>query len=66
MEESGRVLGVGVGLFIIILVWAIAFAGLLMLTNLDVGTAIGILGFAVLNTGVLLVWSSPGSRRQRR
>ena len=55
MEESGRVLGVGVGLFIIILVWATAFASLLMLTNLDVGSAIGIIGLASVITVVLLV-----------
>ena len=55
MEESGRVLGVGAGLFIIILVWAIAFAVLLMLTNMDVGSAIGIIGLASLITVVLLV-----------
>jgi hypothetical protein len=41
VKESGRVLGVGVGLFmfIIILVWSIALAGLLMLTCIDLGSA---------------------------
>jgi len=55
MEESARVLGVGVGLFIIILVWAVALAGLLMFTRMDVGSAIGILGLASVITVVLLI-----------
>ena len=48
-------LGVGVGLFIIILVWAVALAGLLMFTRMDVGSAIGILGLASVITVVLLI-----------
>ena len=48
-------LGFGVGLFIIILVWAIAITGLLMLTNIDIGSAIGIIGLASVITVVLLV-----------
>ena len=55
MEESGRVLGVGVGLFIIILVWSVAVAGLLMFTRMAVGSAIGIISLASVITVILLL-----------
>merc|ERR1719206_850579 len=50
-----RVLGVGVGLFILILVWSAALAGLLLLSRLAVGSAIAILGLATTVTVLLLL-----------
>ena len=48
-------LGVGVGLFIIILVWSVAVAGLLMFTRMAVGSAIGIISLASVITVILLL-----------
>ena len=50
-----RVLGVGVGLFILILVWSVALAGLLLLSRIDVGSAIVILSLATTVTVLLLL-----------
>merc|ERR1719206_1230783 len=50
-----RVLGVGVGLFNLILVWSAALAGLLLLSRLAVGSAIAILGLATTVTVLLLL-----------
>ena len=54
-RESARVLGVGVGLFLIILIWALAVAGLTFLTRLKTGPSVGILSAAILLTIILLV-----------
>ena len=54
-SESGRVLGVGVGLFLIILIWSLAVAGLLFLTRLKTGPSVGIISVASLLTLILLV-----------
>ena len=54
-RESARVLGVGVGLFLIILIWALAVAGLTFLTRLKTGPSVGILSAALLLTIILLV-----------
>ena len=54
-RESARVLGVGVGLFLIILIWALAVAGLLFLTRLKTGPSVGIISAASLLTLILLV-----------
>ena len=53
--ESARVLGVGVGLFLIILIWSLAVAGLLFLTRLKTGPSVGIISAASLLTIILLV-----------
>ena len=53
--DSARVLGVGVGLFLIILIWALAVAGLLFLTRLKTGPSVGIISAATLLTLILLV-----------
>ena len=55
MEESGRVLGVGVGLFIIILVWSCALAGLATLSRLAVGSAVGLCSVATVVTVCLFL-----------
>merc|ERR1712038_1077071 len=54
-EESARVLGVGVGLFLIILIWSLSLAGLLFITRLNTGSSVGILTTASLLTLLLLV-----------
>ena len=54
-EESARVLGVGVGLFLIILIWSLSLAGLLFITRLTTGSSVGILTTASLLTLLLLV-----------
>ena len=53
--ESARVLGVGVGLFLIILIWSLAVAGLLFLTRLKTGPSVGLLTAASLLTMLLLL-----------
>merc|ERR1712066_551189 len=51
-EEPARVLGVGVGLF---LIWSLSLAGLLFITRLNTGSSVGILTTASLLTLLLLV-----------
>lgn len=53
--ESARVLGVGLGLFLIILIWSLAVAGLLFLTRLKTGPSVGIITAASLLTLIMLL-----------
>ena len=57
MDDDGgaRVLGVGVGLFLIILTWSLAVAGVLLLTRRGAGASAGVVVSAALVTLLLLI-----------
>ena len=54
-EEGARVLGVGVGLFLIILIWSLALAGVLLLTRTTTGNCIAIISLAFMSTIILVI-----------
>merc|ERR1719278_1479572 len=52
--ESVRILGIGVGLFLIILVWAAALSALLLVSRLALGPSLAAVGLASLVTAILV------------
>ena len=55
VEESARVLGLGVGLFLIILTWSLALAAALLMARTAAGSGVTIVTIATLVTLLLLV-----------
>ena len=53
-EEGARVLGLGVGLFLIILVWSLTLASVLLLSRMAAGSSLSLVSLAILVTTVLL------------
>ena len=53
-EEGARVLGLGVGLFLIILVWSLTLAAVLLLSRMAAGSSLSLVSLAILVTTVLL------------
>ena len=54
-EEGTRILGVGVGLFLLILVWATALSGLVLISRLGSAVIASILSLASIFTLILIV-----------
>ena len=53
-ESSPRVLGIGIGLFLIILVWTAAISVLVLVSRMASGASVVALGLAALVTAVLV------------
>merc|ERR1712172_98470 len=54
-QEGARVLGLGVGLFLIILVWSLTLAAVLLLSRMATGSSLSLVSLAILVTAILLV-----------
>ena len=54
-QEGARVLGLGVGLFLIILIWSLTLAAVLLLSRMAGGSSLSLVSLAILVTALLLV-----------
>ena len=54
-QEGARVLGLGVGLFLIILIWSLTLAAVLLLSRMAGGSSLSLVSLAILITALLLV-----------
>ena len=54
-QEGARVLGLGVGLFLIILIWSLTLASVLLLSRMAAGSSLSLVSLAILVTAILLV-----------